>query len=127
MAHADGLKRENPKHTILLFGASWCAPCIRELRSLGKLATAARPDRILLVWTDGGIKRHSLPSYENVEVVSDIQGRVLVKKYASGNSGLPYSVMIDEKGRRCAEWRKGLTPEALIELRANCIENRSDF
>lgn len=125
MAHADGPGAENPKHRILLFGASWCAPCIKELRSMGKLASAAKPDRIVIVWTDGGIRRYRVPSYQNVEIASDTQGRMLVSKFTSGSAGLPYSVMIDERDRKCAEWNKSLTPDAMTVMRNICIANRS--
>ena len=109
--------------TILMFGASWCAPCIAELRNIAALASDANPDRIVIGWTDGGIRRYKLPLPGNVEIASGVDAQQMARRYASGIAGLPYSVMIDGQGRKCAEWKSGLTPEAISEMRIACATN----
>ena len=106
--------------TILMFGASWCAPCIAELRNIVALASGASPDRIMVVWTDRGIRRYKLTLPGNVEIASGEEVQQIAHQYASGITGLPYSVMIDGERRQCAEWRFGLTAEAIRQMRSTC-------
>jgi thiol-disulfide isomerase/thioredoxin len=106
--------------TILMFGASWCAPCIAELRDIATLASGASPDRIVVAWTDGGIRRYKLALPGNVEIASGVDVQQMARRYASGTSGLPYSVMIDDRGGKCAEWKAGLTTEAIRQMRSTC-------
>lgn len=113
-------KADAPKHVILMFGASWCAPCIAELRDIAGLASAAAPARIKVIWSDGRIGGYKLPALRNVEIASDTDMQRMTRQYASGISGLPFSVMLNEQGRKCSEWKAQLTSEAIKWMRATC-------
>lgn len=127
LGHAEipvSSEKDAPGRTILMFGASWCAPCIAELRNIPTLASGARPDRIVIAWTDKGIRRYTLAVPGNVEIASGPDVQRMTRQYASGASGLPYSVMIDSQGRKCAEWTAGLSFEAISRLRVICASIR---
>lgn len=112
-------------HKILMFGASWCAPCVAELRNIVKLASDASPDQIVIAWADGSIRRYKLPALGNVRIASGEGAQELVRRYASGAPGLPYSVMIDGQGRRCGEWKSGLNSDAIVRMRTACAAGSS--
>ncbi len=118
--HARSAKDDAAHRTILLFGASWCAPCITELRNIAALASSASPDRIVIAWTDGGIRRYKPVLPGNVEIAQNVDAQQLALRYASGIAGLPFSVMIDGQRRKCAEWKSELTPEAIRQMRVTC-------
>ena len=123
LGHAEisaGSAKDAADRTILMFGASWCAPCIAELRNIPTLASGARPDRIVIAWTDKGIRRYTLAVPGNVEIASASDVQQMTRQYASGISGLPYSVMIDSHGHKCAEWTAGLSSEAISRMRVIC-------
>ena len=113
------------QRTVILFGASWCAPCIAELRGIGGLAVAAPADRIVVAWADTGIARFRFEHPANVEVVSPKRAAELTQAYAADSAGYPYAVMLDGHGKVCARWRKGLTEEALATLRSQCKRHLS--
>lgn len=114
---AQSLQHER---TLVLFGASWCAPCIAEVRDIASLASAVRPGRILIAWADDGIGRIRFERPENVELASPQQARSMAAVHRAGFAGYPYAVMLDEKGRKCAQWRGQLTLEVVAEMRGNC-------
>ena len=106
--------------SFVMFGASWCAPCIVELRNIGAIAAAAGPDRIVIAWADSGIRnyRRTLPA--NVEIAPDAASQQLTRRFAADASGLPYTVMLNERGRKCAVVNAALTPGSVDELRRAC-------
>ncbi|WP_234149005.1 thioredoxin domain-containing protein [Sphingobium sufflavum] len=106
--------------TIILFGASWCAPCLVELRNLPKLAAAAAPDRLVIAWTDGAARRLVSVHPANVELVEQDRAQQLLEEMAGDAAGLPYAVMLDGRGKRCAEWRAPLMPPDVSRFRALC-------
>ncbi len=103
-----------------MFGASWCAPCIAELRNIATIAAAAKPDRVVIAWTDGGIRnyRNSLPA--NVEIAPIPVARELSRQFAAEGAGLPYTVMLDERARKCAALNAQLTLAGVGALRRAC-------
>ncbi len=94
-------------HVVILnMWATWCAPCVRELPALGRLKTALDSARIALVTvnashdtaaqTEAFLKAHDaadLPVYRDPDL-SLLSG--------FGSEGLPFSVLIDAKGREIA-------------------------
>ena len=91
---------------ILNFWATWCAPCVRELPSLGHLAAVLGPGKVTIVavnaWhedartTAAFLKAHGA---ENLAVYRDPD---LSLQTAFGAQGLPFSVLIDARGREIA-------------------------
>jgi thiol-disulfide isomerase/thioredoxin len=107
-----------------IFGASWCAPCVAELRDIRRIAAAAAPSAVLIVWEDEGIARFTLPAIENVTVVSKSQARQMIASRAGRTAGLPYAMMADSNGVRCSDTRRQLSPEAVVRLKAQCVTAR---
>ena len=109
-----------PLHTIILFGADWCAPCVTELRDLPKLAEAAAPDRLELAWTDHPARLPAQAVRIGVTQASRIRVRELMMRYGQGNSGLPFVVMLRDDGTRCATLGRRLSEEGITALRKRC-------
>lgn len=106
--------------TLILFGASWCAPCVAELRGLGELAIAAPADRIVIAWNDRGVEGTRFDRPANVEVASMDRARQLRATYAGNIAGYPYAVMLDARGRPCSRWSRALTHEGWVAMRREC-------
>jgi thiol-disulfide isomerase/thioredoxin len=106
--------------SIYIFGASWCAPCIAELRDMPRLAEAAKPGRIVIVWSDNGIRRFPMPNIANVEIRRDLAQRTMADLGGPENAGLPYTAILDRRGKKCGEWRGLLTSEIIGRLRKAC-------
>jgi thiol-disulfide isomerase/thioredoxin len=91
---------------ILNLWATWCAPCVEELPAVGKLAAALGPGKVVIVAVNAGhddaaktaefLKAHGAA---NLAVYRDPDLSLLT---AFGSQGLPFSVVIDAKGREIA-------------------------
>lgn len=120
---AAGAQPVQDKLTLVLFGASWCAPCIAEVRSIDRIAAATTGDPVVLAWTDGGFARMRIAVPGNVQVAAQPRAQQLWQVHGHGAAGLPYSVMLDGSGRRCARWTYPLTPEAVAAMRRTCLSS----
>ncbi len=109
-----------PANALLLFGANWCAPCLEELRNLPALARAAAPSRIILAWTDGAPPRLWREWPANADVTPIADALQAMQRFGGSSAGLPYAVLLDGKGKPCAELRGKLTPDRLETLKAQC-------
>lgn len=112
-----------PPASVLLFVASWCAPCHAELARLPAITHGARPFRVLVVPFDDRPATmrmlDAVPSAQRWQTDPSTR-RSLVKELAAGTSGLPFSVAIDGGGRPCGSQRKGLDAAAAQALVAVC-------
>lgn len=104
---------------IIMFGANWCAPCLEELRNLPELAAATAPGRLILAWRDGSPKPFwpAWPANADIKPSAEIE-RIVGSKDLS--AGLPYAVVLDGKGERCAVLNGKLTKDRIARLRARC-------
>lgn len=109
-----------PADAVVLFGANWCAPCLDELRTLPALAQAAAPMRIVLAWTDGAPVRLWREWPANAEQLPVADAVRTIERLGGQTAGLPYAVLVDGQGRRCADRRGGVTPERIAALKARC-------
>lgn len=107
--------------TIILFGASWCAPCRVELRNLTLLARAAAPHRLQIAWIDRAPAASALTAGPNVSILSPEEARRKFEKVAGNNQGLPIVAMIDGNGRSCAVLRQPATVVRIQSLVARCL------
>ena len=106
--------------TLILFGASWCAPCIGELRELVALSDALPKGRIIVAWTDGGLGKLHIERPANVELANAERSSALAARFAGDIAGLPHSVMLDGRDRICARWRRPLTPDGVRGMLREC-------
>jgi hypothetical protein len=108
---------------VIMFGANWCAPCLEELRNLPELAAATAPGRLLLAWRDGSPRPlwPAWPANVDIKPSAEIERLVGSKDLPAG---LPYAVVLDSKGERCAVLNGKLTRDRIARLRARCsIDN----
>ncbi|MDH4394594.1 MAG: TlpA disulfide reductase family protein [Limnobacter sp.] len=92
------------KITVLNFWATWCPPCVEEMPELDELYTELKTKNIELI----GI---AVDSPSNVNeflkktkvsypiVLAGLGGTELGKKMGNNQGGLPYTVVLDEKGK----------------------------
>lgn len=101
-----------PTRSILLFVASWCAPCHGELRQLPAIAGGAGAYRVLVVPVDRGRATDAMLRGVPIDQVwrpdvarmAEVRAELLAK-----TAGLPFSVAIGGDGRPCALHRGGMT------------------
>lgn len=112
-----------PRETVLLFVASWCAPCHAELARLDALSVAARPYAVRVVgYDDTPATRQMLARVapaQRWQPEPSARGTAIAALFA-GSAGLPFSAAVDAQGRRCATHRGGLTATAVREMAARC-------
>ncbi len=131
---ADGSERPlealRGKPLLVNFWATWCAPCVKEMPALDRLA--AQPPAGLQVLTLSADREgaavvrqfYEANGIRNLPVALDKTGRVA---RAAGVSGLPTTILYDAQGREAgrvvgvAEWDAA---EALAFLAA-CLAGRS--
>ncbi|UUL83880.1 TlpA family protein disulfide reductase [Sphingomonas qomolangmaensis] len=112
-----------PPDTLLLFVASWCAPCHRELREFDAIAAAARPARTLVVAYDD--TRATRTMLRNIAPdrrwpIDTPARRELRRRLMQRAVGLPYAVLTDQRGEPCATSNQGLTAERARRLQRSC-------
>lgn len=112
-----------PARTILLFVASWCAPCHGEIAALPRLTEAAGPWRVLVVPIDRG--RATAAMVQGVPVAQRwapdaVQMAAMREDLFGGTAGLPFSVAVGGDGRPCGVHRGVLRAERVVALRAGC-------
>jgi thiol-disulfide isomerase/thioredoxin len=91
---------------VLNLWATWCAPCVRELPAVARLAATLGPGKVMVVAINAGredaaataafLKAHGAA---DLAVYRDPDFSLLS---AFGSQGLPFSVLIDAKGREFA-------------------------
>ncbi|MGZ8331158.1 MAG: TlpA disulfide reductase family protein [Rhodoplanes sp.] len=116
---------------VINFWATWCAPCVKEMPALDRLAATAgeRGLRVLALSAD----REGAPvvrqfyeknGVQNLQIAIDKMGRV---GRATGIDGLPTTVLYDAKGREVgrvvgtAEW----DDPAVVDFLVTCLAARS--
>ena len=112
-----------PARTILLFVASWCAPCHGEIAQLPRLREAAGNWRVLVVPIDRG--RATAAMLQGVPAaqrwVPDAAAMAALRDdLFGGTAGLPFSVAVGGDGRPCGTHRGVLSAARVAALRAGC-------
>ncbi|WP_331895675.1 TlpA disulfide reductase family protein [Magnetovibrio sp.] len=88
---------------VLNFWATWCAPCVREMPALDRLAAALKDQGVdvIAVSEDRKALKKVPPFFEanaiaNLDVYYDLKGQLSRKV---GVEGLPTTVLIDAEGQ----------------------------
>jgi thiol-disulfide isomerase/thioredoxin len=112
-----------PPGALLLFVASWCAPCYGELRALPEIARAAGPLRTLVVPVDARRQTDRMVAgipAERLLRLEPTKAMALMRAAAGTAPGLPTSAMTRPNGETCAVRRTPLTPATVAAMRAAC-------
>jgi thiol-disulfide isomerase/thioredoxin len=118
------------KVVLINFWATWCIPCIKEMPSLNKLATAIGKEKfaVMALSLDGPTRAKVAPFIRDKELTA-LDVYLDDKRAAYGKLDilvLPTSILVDKQGREVgrlagdAEWD---TPEALALIRHLINEN----
>jgi thiol-disulfide isomerase/thioredoxin len=97
---------ENWRQKVLIvnFWASWCPPCVEEMPTLDKIAQEYASKNVLIV----GI---GIDSPSNIReflektpvsypiVIGGLEGSILAKQMGNAQGALPYTVIINSKGK----------------------------
>ena len=124
MAPASSAQAERyPPNSILLFVASWCAPCHAELARLPAITRGARPYAVLVVAYDDSAGTRAMvrgvPPAQHWRPGAELRRR-MTRELLAETAGLPFSVAIDGEGRVCGSARKGLDGATAQALVAGC-------
>jgi hypothetical protein len=112
-----------PPESILLFVASWCAPCHGELARLDAIGRGAQPYRILVVPFDDS--RATRAMLERVPPAQRWQPdratqRRLAAEVERRSAGLPFSLALDRGSQICAGHREALDAAGAAAMVADC-------
>lgn len=112
-----------PQETILLFVASWCAPCHGELVRLAEIERGARPYHVLVVpFDDSRATRamlRAVPAAQRWQPDGATQRR-LAAEVERRSAGLPFSLAVDGDGRICAAHAEALDSAKAAAMVAAC-------
>jgi thiol-disulfide isomerase/thioredoxin len=112
-----------PPNSVLLFVASWCAPCHSELARLPAITRGAQPFRVLVVPFDDRPATRAMieaaPAAQRWQPAPEMRRR-LAKDLAAETAGLPFSMAIDRNGRGCGTFRKGMDGASAKALVVQC-------
>lgn len=112
-----------PPSSVLLFVASWCAPCHAELDRLPAITRSARPFRVLVVpFDDSAATRammQAVPPEQSWQPDQRTRRR-LMRVVMGETAGLPFSMAVDGEGRACGSFRRGLDGQTTAALIARC-------
>jgi thiol-disulfide isomerase/thioredoxin len=118
---ADGVPAP-PAPALILFGAHWCAPCTAELHNLAPimaaLAALPAPPRLVLAWID----RPAPLALDHAAVVRPVPALAAAwaEPFYARAHGLPFAVLIDDRGKACAVHAGPLAPADVAALWAAC-------
>ena len=92
------------KTVVLNFWATWCAPCVEEMPELAQLhdEIAARNATVLGIGIDSPSKIREFADKTPVSyplLIGGVDGTELGRQLGNPSGALPYTVVIDEKGR----------------------------
>lgn len=112
-----------PPESILLFVASWCAPCHGELARLEAIGRGAQPYRILVVPFDDS--RATRAMLERVRPAQRWQPdratqRRLAAEVARRSAGLPFSLALNSEAQICAGHSEALNAASAAAMVAAC-------
>lgn len=113
-----------PPNALVLFVASWCAPCHEELGRVGLIARAAGSRRVLIVPVDEGpnaaLMLRRVPRNMVWHVGEGALAQQMHRDFFAGDVLLPRSFMTDGAGRVCAQAVAELSPGRVAGMAKRC-------
>jgi hypothetical protein len=112
-----------PPESILLFVASWCAPCHGELARLDAIGRGAQSYRVLVVpFDDSRATRAMLERVPPAQRWQPDRGtqRRLAAEVAHRSAGLPFSLALDRDAQICAAHAEALDAASAAAMVAGC-------
>ncbi len=97
---------ENWRQKVLIvnFWASWCPPCVEEMPTLDKIAQEYDPKNVLIVGigidSPSNIREFLLKTPVSYPIViGGLEGSNLAKQMGNAQGALPYTVIINSRGK----------------------------
>jgi thiol-disulfide isomerase/thioredoxin len=92
------------KPLVMNFWATWCAPCIRELPALQRFQRdfAARAWQVVALAVDQPVPVLEFMARFNLDLtvaMAGVEGLEWLRAMGNSSGGLPFSVVLDAKGR----------------------------
>jgi len=118
-----GAVRPLPRPAIILFWASWCAPCQAELRGLATLQKAVAPMPVILVALDGSVRSRAMLRHVDPEAVR-YPGSVdanMLNLVPGGAPGVPFAIAFDRQGIACGQKGGGVAAADIVAWRDRCL------
>lgn len=111
------------KYTVVNFWATWCAPCRQEMPMLSRLATqhAAKGIKTVGIALDQPEQVTAFLKQTPVSypiLMSDGDGIALMRELGNKSGGLPYTVILDAKGKPVRQFLGLLDEKALSKTLA---------
>ena len=92
------------KVVVVSYWATWCKPCILELKFLNKLAEKYKNDLVVLaISTDGPNTQSQINSTIHSKRLSNLIVLLDSTGETNPSSSLPYSIYINREGKQCSE------------------------
>lgn len=112
------LKQYRGKVVVVSFWATWCKPCLAELKFLNKLVKQQKDLVVLAVSIDGpntsARVNQTSRRFKDVTVLLDPSGQT------NPTRTVPYSIIVDKQGNQCYD-KKGFIRGDEQELKQNVI------
>ena len=107
-----------PPRALLLFVASWCAPCRAEIGRLDAIAASAEPLDVRVVPLDRTSATAAM--LRGVPSARVWRSASAADAFVRDRGSLPFAIMTDAAGRACATYAYAVDSAAVTALRRRC-------